>query len=310
MILTLGGRVRGPNHRAPIYTRRRSLDPVLRCHTLNTLSSCPMASSSYTPMAGPRELQTTRPLSSSTAPGSMDVRLRCSHTAPHLIIAVSDGFVPLHEYAHKHNLRTVLWNRRDYHGSTKYTDDELADMNAGRKIFHDRLAVQTAWFLEHFIKHENTPKVAANRTAGGFIIMGWSSGCPTVLAPFADPAVFPAGLYDTVEPYLRSLVLYDPSFGALGYPPPEVEGMYNPFNDPQATTDHQVFVNFQRWVTSYYQHPDITTGSPSGLSFEKFTNKRTISRWTADELAKCCEELPVIRSRTPPFVRFNVFEYN
>ncbi|KAJ6509109.1 hypothetical protein DFH09DRAFT_857904, partial [Mycena vulgaris] len=64
-------------------------------------------------------------------------------------------FVRLHEYAHKYNMRTILWNRRHYDGSTKYSDEELADVRAGRKIFQDRLALQTAWFLEHFIKHEN-----------------------------------------------------------------------------------------------------------------------------------------------------------
>ncbi|KAJ7671855.1 hypothetical protein B0H17DRAFT_948063 [Mycena rosella] len=108
----------------------------------------------------------------------------------------------------QYNLRIILWNRRGYRGSTKYSDEELADLKAGRKVFQDRLAIQTAWFLEHFIKNESSPKVTADRSAGGFILMGWSFGNATTLALFADPAVIPKPLYETVEPHLRSLVLY------------------------------------------------------------------------------------------------------
>ncbi|KAJ7474271.1 Alpha/Beta hydrolase protein [Mycena latifolia] len=215
------------------------------------------------------------------------------------------GFVPLHAHAHKHNLRTILWNRRDYHGSTKYTNEELADLHAGRRIFQDRQALQIAWFLEHFIEHEKTPKVTADRTARGFILLGWSSGCSVVLALFADPSIFPPGLYDTVEPYLRSLVLYDPPVVALGYPPPEVEGFYDPFNDPECTSPDQAFDNFQKWITSYFKHPDIASGNPSGMSFEKFTPKRTISGWTEEEMAKYCEKFGAIRSIFPLFVFYH-----
>lgn len=102
----------------------------------------------------------------------------------------------------------IIWNRRDYRGSTKYTDAELEDLAAGRKVFQDRLAMQLAWFLEHFVKHENTPKVSLDRKSGGFILMGWSFGNATTLSLLADPAVLPTELYERIEPYLRSLILY------------------------------------------------------------------------------------------------------
>ncbi|KAJ6509122.1 Alpha/Beta hydrolase protein [Mycena vulgaris] len=201
------------------------------------------------------------------------------------------GFVRLHEYAQKYNLRIVLWNRRGYRGSTKYSDEELADMRAGRKIFQDRLALQTAWFLEHFIKHENTPAVTADRTAGGFVLAGWSSGVPVVLALFADPDVIPKPLYEVVEPRLRSLVLYDPPFTALAYPTPPVEGVYSPFRDPECTTPAQVYEKFKQWASSYYNHPDLASGSPSGLSFANCSEKRTISGWTEEEKETYCDGL-------------------
>ncbi|KAJ7139230.1 hypothetical protein C8R44DRAFT_605493, partial [Mycena epipterygia] len=46
-------------------------------------------------------------------------------------------FVRLHEYAQRYNLRIILWNRQDYHGSTRHTNDKLADMRAGGKKSQD-----------------------------------------------------------------------------------------------------------------------------------------------------------------------------
>jgi pimeloyl-ACP methyl ester carboxylesterase len=119
-----------------------------------------------------------------------------------------DGLVALHKYAHQNDLRVILWNRRDYRGSTKYTDAELEDLKEGRKVFQDRLAIQLAWFLEHFIKQKGTPKLSADRKSGGFILMGWSLGNVTTLSLLSDPDAIPKPLYEIVEPYLMSIVLY------------------------------------------------------------------------------------------------------
>ncbi|KAJ7090984.1 hypothetical protein C8R44DRAFT_990589 [Mycena epipterygia] len=194
------------------------------------------------------------------------------------VMIVPDGFVRLHEHAHKNNLRTIFWNRRDYHGSTKYTDDELADMRAGRKSFQDRLAIRTAWFFQHLTENDNIPKVTSDRKAGGIILVGWSSGNSATLALLADPAVLPKPLYETLEPHLRSLVLYDPASVSLGYSGPEIEGTYAPFTDPDATTLEQVLQKFPAW---------------------KFTDRQTISQWTAEETAKYYDEPAAIRSVAP-----------
>jgi pimeloyl-ACP methyl ester carboxylesterase len=121
-------------------------------------------------------------------------------------------FTPLHEFAHRANLRVVVWNRRDYHGSTKYTDEELADLNAGRQIHQDRLALQIASFLEYFIQAKDTPKLGSDRKTGGFILMGWSFGNATTLSLFANPEAISQNLYELIEPYVMSLVLYGFSF--------------------------------------------------------------------------------------------------
>ncbi|KAJ7087027.1 Alpha/Beta hydrolase protein [Mycena crocata] len=210
-------------------------------------------------------------------------------------------FERLHEYAPKYNVRMIFWNRRDYRGSTKYTDEELEDLRAGRKRFQDRLALQISWFLEHFIRNEHTPKISPGRAAGGFVLMGWSFGNATLLALFGDPEVVPNSLYEMLEPHVRSLVLYDPPFVALGYPAPVLEGIYDPCNDPECTTVDQVYDNFQQWVSSYFQHSNITTGCPSGMSFEKLTERRTIAQWTEVQKARYCDKSEALRSELPAF---------
>ncbi|KAJ7474269.1 hypothetical protein FB451DRAFT_981648, partial [Mycena latifolia] len=154
------------------------------------------------------------------------------------------GFVRLHEYAYKHNLRIILLNRRDYYGSTKYSNEELTDLRAGRKIFQDRLALQAAQFLVCLIEHENIPKAASDHIAGGLILMGWSFGNATTLVMFADPATIPKSSCETTKLYLRSrLVVYDPPFLALGYPYSVLEGVYDPLSDPSCTTPDELYTN-------------------------------------------------------------------
>ncbi|KAJ7806830.1 hypothetical protein B0H13DRAFT_1669614 [Mycena leptocephala] len=205
------------------------------------------------------------------------------------------SFVRLHEYDHKYNLRIVICNRRDYRGSTKYSNDELADLQAGRQSFQHLLGLQTAWFLEHFIKHENTPKVTTDGRAGGFILVGWSFGNATTLALLAEADMIPRQLYKILEPHLRSLVLYDPPSLALGYRAPVHDGLPNPLNNPDCTTPDETYEHFEKWVSSYYTHPDIAAGCPSGLSLENCTEKRTINQWTEEEKARYSDKAAAIR---------------
>ncbi|KAF9254804.1 hypothetical protein L218DRAFT_831845, partial [Marasmius fiardii PR-910] len=71
-----------------------------------------------------------------------------------------DGFEKIHSAAHALNLRTVVWNRRDYPGSTPYTDSELEDLKQGRKAFLDRIGRQVGEFLVRFVENENIPKAS------------------------------------------------------------------------------------------------------------------------------------------------------
>lgn len=99
------------------------------------------------------------------------------------------------------------------------------------------------------------------------------------------------------------LFVVDPASVTLGYPPPPIEGIYDPSSDPEATTPDQVFDVLQPWVSSYFKHSDIATGHPAGLSREKFTDKQTTSQWTEAQMAQCFDKQAAIRSRM--CVRYN-----
>lgn len=78
----------------------------------------------------------------------------------------------MHTLSHEYNLRTVIWNRREYPGSTKYTEAEIDDLRNGRKVFVDRLAIQVGDFVRQFIEKERVPKISKDRKSGGFAILG------------------------------------------------------------------------------------------------------------------------------------------
>jgi hypothetical protein len=89
---------------------------------------------------------------------------------------------------------------------------------------------------------------------------------------------------------------------ALGYTFPGQEAFYYPFTDPDCQTPEQIYDNFKHWVSSYYDHPDIASGEPSGLSFEKRTEKRTYATWTDEQKVKYFDTAAAVRSELPACV--------
>jgi len=158
-------------------------------------------------------------------------------------------------------------NRRDYAGSTKYTDDDLKDLNEGNASFMERLGTEVAHLLIWFADTHKVPKVSADRKTGGFSVMGWSMGNATPMALLAYPEFVGREAYAKLEPYFRQLILYDPPFLAMGHDQPP-EG-YNPFTDPEFPTQEAIFMNFGLWVCGYYNHPDLASRSVRGLNFDK-----------------------------------------
>jgi hypothetical protein len=109
------------------------------------------------------------------------------------------------------NIRLVVVNRRDYAGSTKYTDKDLKDLNAGDQSFMERLGLEVAYLLLWFAETHKVPKISADRKSGGFAVMGWSIGSATPLAVLAYPEVIGKEVYQKLEPYFRRLIFFGES---------------------------------------------------------------------------------------------------
>nr|GAT48478.1 predicted protein [Mycena chlorophos] len=189
-----------------------------------------------------------------------------------------DGMSPLHAFADKHNLRIILWNRRDYRGSTPYSAAELEELRTGKQSHWDAHAESLVHFFEYLIDTEKIPSPGpgADRGAGGIILSGWSFGAATALSVLAAPSAVPldSELYKKVEPHFKSLVLYDPSPLALGTP-----------------------------VSSYYTHPNIASEDVSGISGKaKRAEQCTVESWTAEQRETWIEGDAAGRCELPCYV--------
>ncbi|KAJ7630237.1 Alpha/Beta hydrolase protein [Roridomyces roridus] len=207
------------------------------------------------------------------------------------------GFSPLHSLVHQHNIRLILPNRRGYSGSTPFTESEVADMQAGKKEVQERLALETAWFLKYLVENQATPRVSEDRRSGGIVLVGWSLANATTLSILAHPEVVKGEVYDAVEPYLRTVVAYDPPLSATANPPPDPT-LYNPLTDASVTPE-QLPNAILLWISAFYEHGDIASLQSSAVNWGKPPSSPspeeipTIDQWTPEEKAKYLDPFPV-----------------
>ncbi|KAF5334567.1 hypothetical protein D9758_015783 [Tetrapyrgos nigripes] len=199
-----------------------------------------------------------------------------------------DSFEKLPQVAHSFNLRTVVASRRGYPGSTSYTEDELEDLNQGRKAHLDKLGSLVGSFVEKFIdENENSesgpiPKIGEEGRTGGIAITGWSSGAITAMSMFADPALVSGRAYSLLQKYVKDLVIYDAPAIAFGYP--YLNDMYYPWLDKDVNSPEEMSKNLVSWASSYYSHPNPHGPSTSLLDSRKLTDHQ--SKWTPEEQDK------------------------
>ncbi|KAG7091582.1 hypothetical protein E1B28_010604 [Marasmius oreades] len=203
------------------------------------------------------------------------------------------GFEAMQSHCHDYNLRVVVVNRRDYRGSTPFTDSELEEVRQGNPIFLERLAVHLVMFLKQFIEKENIPVITDNRKGGGLAIMGWSLGALTAIAPFSNPDLYDEETRVILERYVKGLILYDPAYAALGCSiPPKVDPskLYTLWTDPDAAqmSPEEAIQKGLHWGSSYYQYTVTSEGVPTLESFEKTaslcrTENSLADSWTQND---------------------------
>ncbi|EJC98281.1 uncharacterized protein FOMMEDRAFT_162047 [Fomitiporia mediterranea MF3/22] len=194
----------------------------------------------------------------------------------------SGVFVRLLPLAPKYNARIVLVNRRDYPES-ELPGEELNQISTIKsdtpgaidilKEYAKQSARELYDFLSLFVKSEKVPEKP------GIVFAGWSFGGASMTMFLANARNFPVGDVDLTR-YIRSVILYDPPYHSLGYPPPAE--VYHPLEDPSMPPGEGGKF-FLSWVSGYYSHGK----SVSELELRKpLTNPRpTIETMTPNDLA-------------------------
>lgn len=99
-------------------------------------------------------------------------------------------------------------NLREYVGSTKYSDEEMDHLKAGRSVFMESLGSQTLQFLAWFAYKYNIPRISSDGKTGGICVMGWSMGAVTALSILGQPDAISKVAYKKLEPFLKRVILY------------------------------------------------------------------------------------------------------
>ena len=118
-------------------------------------------------------------------------------------------------YASRFGVRFITVNRRDYTGSTPYSDEEVAQVLSTNpvekaKFFH-RQALEYAELLAYFSKlnvFQPFSIDAAGKKEGGVSLVGWSSGPGFFYYMLSNPETVPESTRTTIEPYLRSMCFF------------------------------------------------------------------------------------------------------
>ncbi|KAI0831903.1 Alpha/Beta hydrolase protein [Trametes gibbosa] len=167
-------------------------------------------------------------------------------------------------------VRVILLNRREYPGTTPYTEEERAmiphvpdkpltdeeQIRSGKRMLlsfmRDR-ALELYRTIEGLVVERHIPAARPGSQAGGIVLVGWSMGATWMTALLTHVSEFPVGALN-LRDYVRRVVLSDPPSSLLGYPYPK-EDPYNPFFDTSLTHEERLKV-FTHWITSYFAHGD------------------------------------------------------
>ena len=124
----------------------------------------------------------------------------------------SENFARLITLSEKHNTRVIALNRRDYIGTTLFSDRELAQISENstqeqHETFLRERGEEIAKFLVWIIKELKIP-LASDSGDGGLSLLGWSLGNIFTLAFMGHLHLYPTSCIETLEPYFRTFFIY------------------------------------------------------------------------------------------------------
>ncbi|KLO13269.1 hypothetical protein SCHPADRAFT_874309 [Schizopora paradoxa] len=204
--------------------------------------------------------------------------------------------------AHGQGIRLVLINRRDYYGSTPFTNAELELIQSTDPIKHNQFfgdrATELAEFVVAFAEREHLPKVDETGTIGGVAVMAWSSGnvFAQPLLSFADSIPLPTKI--KLEEYFRLFIILDVPLWVLGDRDPSPTTLTGKLRDPSIPVKERLR-SFNYWVSAYYDHPSTTSCRREDLIIwpeDDGTRSTAFSNMTASELEELTDYSALPRS--------------
>jgi pimeloyl-ACP methyl ester carboxylesterase len=164
--------------------------------------------------------------------------------------------------------RFIAINRRDYPQSTPYSAAEIHVITNGtdadRTQFSTARGVELLTFVSQFILQNALPQISNDGSSGGVVLIGWSLGNPLPIAAVANIDKVPSTMQTQLAAYMRGLIMQEPAPNILGLPTPAQN--WAPLIDTSFPAEDQIPM-FNIWVTSYFQHGDLSTRALNQLSW-------------------------------------------
>ena len=108
-------------------------------------------------------------------------------------------------------MRFVALNRRNYPGTTPYSEEEINALVNGTKeqkdAWHRDRGHEVGIFIHNLISKENIPPISADRETGGIILLGWSAGAGDANATIAHANTLPSDIRSHLALYIRSVII-------------------------------------------------------------------------------------------------------
>ena len=206
-------------------------------------------------------------------------------------------------------------NRREYRGSTPFSDAEKAVVSTGtdeQKLqwLRDR-GNEIATFIHTFIRQHGLPPASANGKSGGVALLGWSLGVSTTMATVANVDSFAPEVQQSLASHLRAHIMHgskpvlcspastslihirseEPPSGALGLP--RAPKHWTPRLD-ESLPMHVRVSKMTRWLTGYFAHGDLSTRDLDVIEYVLHSTSRIPSLWNMSpkDIADIIDEGP------------------
>lgn len=180
-------------------------------------------------------------------------------------------FERVQEKAKDANVRFVAVTRRNYEGSTPFSEAEL-DVIAGgtekeKTTFMINRGVELLVFIDKFLVEKKTPSSQEGNPNGGVAIIGWSLGNTVTLAAIAHLCSAAPEVQVRLAPLIHTLILHEPSKNILGHTPEASNWLPLTAFDQTILEDAEIPF-FAWWVSAYFQHGDLSTREHEVLQYQ------------------------------------------